>query len=121
VKSAVAKRSAAASATGPRIPAGVSCRLTRSIAGARGYDLVAGYLSLLRGSGGDFSQATIGCVLNDTPETSWTFFGAPPVGNGYWFLVRDVFCGGNGTFDSLGAGQVAPRDPGIDASGRGCP
>jgi len=92
-----------------------------AIAGARGYDMVAGYLSLLRDSGGDFSQATIGCVLNDTPETSWTFFGAPPVGNGYWFLVRDVFCGGNGTFDSLGAGQVAPRDPGIDASGRGCP
>jgi hypothetical protein len=95
--------------------------LWTAVAGARAYDVVAGLMSTLRSAGGDFSQSVAICLSNDRVETTLTFLGRPLAGEAAWFLVRDVHCTGNGTYDSFGAGQAAPRDASIEASGRACP
>jgi hypothetical protein len=91
------------------------------IAGARGYDMVAGFLSGVLNSGGDFSQATLACLTNDNPPPSAIFLGQPPLGDGVWFLVRDEHCAGHGTYDEFGPDLVQARDAEIEASTRGCP
>jgi len=84
-----------------------------SVAGATGYDLVRGELTPLLESGGDFLAATKQCMANDLAATQVSDTDVPPPDKAFWYLVRDVANGVPGTYDSGGAGQAAPRDPGI--------
>lgn len=93
-------------------------------ADSQGYDVVAGKLGALQGSGGDFKAATGACLGFDLrvatiplpPELADTVSG-----DGIWFLVRTNDGIGGATYDSFGPGQAAPRDPGINASPAACP
>ena len=91
-----------------------------SIAGATGYDVVKGDLGTLRGSGGDFSLATDACLSSHRTTTSMTHSATPTPGEGIWYLVRGENCGGKGSYDSGGAGQVGLRDAEVAASGNDC-
>jgi hypothetical protein len=86
-----------------------------------GYDVVRGDLASLRASSGDFSAATSECLGDDHATTSLTYSGSPGPGEAFWYLVRRVVTGGNGTYDSGAPSQVASRDLGIASSGQDCP
>ena len=88
--------------------------------GATAYDVVRGDLGKLRSTGGDFSAATVECVVEKELGTSTSHAGFPPAGEGHWFLARAANCGG-GTYDSGGLGQIGSRDAEIEASGGACP
>ena len=87
---------------------------------ATGYDLVFGWLDVLRNDPGRFEAATIGCFGENLVDPSAVFPDIPPPAYAYWFLVRGVNCGDGGTYDSGGPRQDAPRDPGVFASGADC-
>jgi hypothetical protein len=89
------------------------------LAGATGYDVVAGDLATLASSGGDYSLATNTCLANNRTATSVTDSTTP--GQDVWFLVRGENCGGAGVYESGGAAQVGLRDIEIAGSGSGCP
>jgi hypothetical protein len=89
--------------------------------GAAAYDLVRGDLGVLRASGGDFSAATTACLADDWAGTSRDEAAGPPAGSGWFYLARGLSCGGNGTYDSSGSGQAAPRDADIDQAAGACP
>jgi hypothetical protein len=91
------------------------------LAGATRYDVVRGSLAVLRATGGNYTSATEECVSDNLPGTSQTFGGDPGVGDAHWFLVRGVSCGGAGTFDSGGAGQLGDRDQEIADAANDCP
>lgn len=85
------------------------------VADADGYDVFAGKLFTLLASGGDFSQLTE-CLAEDQTVTYYErALGAS--GESEYYLVRAVNCGGNGTADTAGSGQVEGRDAEIAASG----
>jgi len=86
-----------------------------SVTGATSYDVVWGDLSSLASSGGDFAQATQGCVGNNIVTTSLLTADVPALEQGFWFLVRGVNCAGGGTYGSTG------RDSGINSSANACP
>jgi len=78
-----------------------------------GFDVVRGGLNNLRSVGGDFSLAAQNCRGNDQTATFVDITGDLPVaGDGLWYLLRSQ---PGGTYDSGGAGQVAPRDAGLTA------
>jgi hypothetical protein len=87
---------------------------------ASGSDVVQGDLVILH-LGGGLAAATTHCLANDFAGSSVTHGTAPSPGGGYWFLVRGTNCGGGGTYDSGGGGQVGPRDAAIDSSAHACP
>jgi hypothetical protein len=87
------------------------------IGSSYGYDLVRGDLASLRASEGDFALATIECLANNVTTARFDAVPAPPSGEGSWVLVRPD----QGSYDSESFRQVAGRDPGIAASGHGCP
>ena len=89
--------------------------------GASGYDVVWGSLSVLRSGGGDFTAGTSGCLEDGTTETSAPHEAIPVSEDGFWYLVRPVNCGGNGTYDSGPPGQAGSRDAEIAASALSCP
>lgn len=89
--------------------------------GAQSYDVVHGNLATLRSTGGDFKSATIGCLANNTAATSIGLQSVPPVGGGFFVLVRPVNCAGPGSYDSGAPSQVAPRDQEIAAAPGACP
>jgi hypothetical protein len=80
-----------------------------------GYDVVRGDMDLLVSSSGDFSVATLECVVNDHPTTVYPYSAAPGEGQVDWFLVRRASPSGNGTYGS------AARDAGVALSGNDCP
>ena len=92
-----------------------------AVAAATGYDLARGSLAVLRSSHGDFSAATTDCLENDLTGTSRDDADTPDAGDGFWYLVRAVNCGGSATFDSGAPSQVGSRDAGIQASPSTCP
>ena len=92
-----------------------------TLAGATGYDIVRGDLGTLRSSAGDFSLATQECLDDNRTTMSLLFTGTPAVGEGFWFLVRGVNCGGSGSYDTGEPSQVGGRDSEIVASGNDCP
>jgi hypothetical protein len=92
-----------------------------SAGGAATFDVVKGDLAMLRGSGGDFSLATDGCVANDVGDTSQPFDDTPAAGQGIWFLVRGVSPAGPSTFQSLSGYPESLRDAEIDAAAASCP
>jgi N-acetylneuraminic acid mutarotase len=92
-----------------------------AVATATRYDLVRGDLSILLGTQGDFTSATRACVADDLGGTTTISSEAPPAGSAYWYLVRPVNCGGNGTYDADDPGQAGSSDTGINASASSCP
>jgi hypothetical protein len=92
-----------------------------AIGAATGYDLARGSLAMLRSSYGDFSQATTDCVENDLTGTTSDDADVPDAGDGFWYLIRAVSCGGSATFDSGAPSQVGSRDAAIRASASACP
>ena len=91
------------------------------VATATGYDVVKGGLSTLLSSAGDFAVATSACLANDVAAGPVDDAELPPVEDGFWYLVRALNCGGVGSYDSGGEGQVAPRDAAIALSPSACP
>ena len=91
------------------------------MATATGYDVVRGGLTALRAGTGDFSIAVDQCLLDDGAVTSLSVPDLPADGDGLFFLVRPVNCGGEGTYDSGAPSQVAPRDAGVEGSAGACP
>jgi hypothetical protein len=114
----------------PPPPGGVYLEVTRQGLDARlaweippeatGADVVRGSLNDLRNSYGNFAAATEACVDDDRTVSFVIVPEMPDVNDGYWFLVRSQNCGGPGTYDSGGPGQVASRDPQI-LPPSGCP
>jgi hypothetical protein len=113
-----------------QVPAGASTlTLTHSgttstlswgaVADASEYDVPEGSLTSLHSSG-DFSAATTGCAAEDWASLSVTHGNTPGAGDGVWFLVRGANCGGNGIYDSGGAGQDHARDAEINAAPSAC-
>jgi uncharacterized membrane protein len=92
-----------------------------AIDGATGYDLARGSLAILRSTQGDFSTGTTDCLENDLTATSRDDADTPDAGDGFWYLVRAVNCGGAATFDSGAPSQVGSRDFGIQSSASTCP
>jgi hypothetical protein len=87
---------------------------------ATGYDVVRGGLQALRSSGGSFGTSTVGCVANNSTLGSAADGTTPAPGDGYWYLVRGINCGGSGTFDTGQPDQIRSRDAGIAGSGNDC-
>ncbi len=82
-------------------------------------DVVRGGLGALLAAAGDFALAGETChpaIVSGTYQDA----DLPAAGDGFWYLVRGVNCGGHGTFDGGDPGQVGSRDAGIAASGA-CP
>ncbi len=88
---------------------------------ASAYDVVRGDLGLLRSSHGDFAVATQLCLANDLEGSQAIDPSAPGAGQGFWYVARSVRGGEVSTYDSGAPRQLASRDAGIAASGRGCP
>ena len=83
------------------------------------YDVGWGSLGTLRASG-DFFHATEGCLADNEIGTVALDPDIPDPGDGYWYLVRGVNCGGAGTYDSLAPEQAGPRDEPIGDSTFDC-
>jgi hypothetical protein len=89
--------------------------------GATGHDVMSGDINTLRTTGGDFAAATLACLADNYTDTMLRMLPDPPLGEASWLFVRGVNCGGEGTYDSGGAGQGASRDPGLAGSAVACP
>jgi hypothetical protein len=83
------------------------------------YDLVSGSLGLLRATGGNFAHASTSCAAEDHAGLEIDLPLTPAPGEGLFFLLRGAHCE-NGSFDSGGPGQVAPRDATIEAAPGSC-
>jgi hypothetical protein len=92
-----------------------------SVPGATGYDLVRGDLGILQSGGGNFTTATQACLANNAGPTSLPFSADPPIGQGWWFVLRATTGGGPGSYDDGSASQVGTRDAEINASPQSCP
>src|SRR5262249_19091131 len=66
------------------------------IGAATGYDVVKGSLQGLESSGGNFTSATTACLGNNLPTTSVNDTQVPDAGQGFWYLIRAVYCSGSG-------------------------
>jgi hypothetical protein len=88
-----------------------------------GYDVVRGSLPLLRSSGGNFGVAVLACVQNNGPlNTVDVSAPTPPVGSGFFYLVRPIGWNGTpGSYDGENPGQAAARDASIQSSPSACP
>ncbi len=87
------------------------------------YDVVYGRVLPLR-EGGGFSEATEGCLADDTREHEVSHQGLQPEPgvDAFWFLVRAANAWNIGLYDQGAENRLAgPRDPGIEASEHGCP
>ena len=83
------------------------------------YDVGWGDLGTLR-STGDFYFATEGCLTENELGPAAFDPVLPAPGDGYWYLVRGVNCGGAGSYDSMAPEQVGPRDEPIGDSSLDC-
>jgi len=69
----------------------------------------------------NFTSAIIACLADDLGESALVLSRAPAKGNGFFYLVRGINCGGHGTYDSADPGQIGSRDAEINASPLSCP
>lgn len=92
-----------------------------AVAGAMAYDAVRGGLDTLRYTSGNVTQSVHRCLADDTSETTYTDSATPQPGNGVWYLVRAVSCGGPGSYDEGIPSQQGSRTSEIDASAGACP
>ena len=117
----MAPPSGALALNGQKLGNGAAHLTWNAPATATGYDLVTGSAQILQSSGGSFSAATTQCLANDLPTTSFDAAPIPAAGQGFWYLIRAMNCGGNSSYNSGFPSQVGTRDAGIAASGHGCP
>lgn len=89
------------------------------VPGATGYDIVTGSLDILGATSGDFAQATGSCAGRNVQATYTEPVTDLAVGEGVWFLVRGVNCGGTATYDEPML-MIPARDPEIEASPNRC-
>jgi hypothetical protein len=92
-----------------------------AVATATVYDIVRGGLATLRSPAGNFTTAIDQCVGDDVQATSVPVPGSPAAGSGFFYVVRAVNCGGDGTYDEGVPSQVGQRDAEIDAAPSACP
>ena len=92
-----------------------------SVSGATGYDVSRGSLSLLQSAHGNFTAAATDCLESALRANTYSDTDRPAAGNGFWYLVRAVSCGGHGTWDEGAPSQAAPRDAGMQDSPAVCP
>jgi glucose/arabinose dehydrogenase/PKD repeat protein len=90
-----------------------------TVPGAFSYDLVRGSIGTLRAAG--YTAAVAQCVASGVNATAVAYEATPAPGQADWFLVRANSCAAHGTYNSGGAGQIAPRDAAINAAGLSCP
>ena len=88
------------------------------VAGPAVYDVVTGDLDGLATAG--MAARTSGCVADDSPATSLLIQGAPPLGDGFWYVVRAANCGGAGSYGSEEPPLSPSRDEAIALSGNDC-
>jgi len=83
--------------------------------GATEYDVIKGDLDALSAPSG------LGCLQENTPE-AWTQDDErPAAGRGFYYFVRATNCmTQEGTYDTLGPGQVFPRDAALLGNPDGC-
>jgi hypothetical protein len=79
-----------------------------------GYDVVWGALETLRSSG-SLGPSVQGCLAHHSTFTTAAHGVTPPLGGGFWYLVRAVNCGGAGSYGST------TRDQQIALSSSACP
>ncbi len=84
---------------------------------ATGYDVARGSLATLLASAGDFTSSGDTCLANDLAAAALVDADQPLAGEGFWYLLRAVNCGGAGSFDTGDPGQSGTRDPEVV----GCP
>jgi photosystem II stability/assembly factor-like uncharacterized protein len=78
-------------------------------AGATAYDVIRGDLAAL--GGGSTSPADWVCLENDDDDLQATDATVPAAGHALFYLAGAANCAGEqGTFDTSGPGQAAPRD-----------
>ena len=87
---------------------------------AEAYDVVVGYISILRASEGDYAQAASHCFADDQGTTSLEDASVVPTGDALWFLIRGVNCQGQATYGHDGTGLTDDRDDEIDSSSAPC-
>ncbi|HJQ99311.1 MAG TPA: putative metal-binding motif-containing protein, partial [Candidatus Polarisedimenticolaceae bacterium] len=92
-----------------------------AVAGATGYDIVAGDLTELRGSHGYQFLSQASCLQNDLSATTLTVNTPVTVGNAKWWVMRPLNCDGDGTFGSGSPKERPGRDQEIGASFYSCP
>jgi hypothetical protein len=86
------------------------------------YDLIAGDLSTLRATSGDFGAATTTCSIDDLAATSALITDVvPPPGNGVYYLVRAIGTGCRGAYDDGSPSQQGGRDGEIAGAVAACP
>ena len=86
-----------------------------------GYDAVFGSLSVLRGTGGDFTAATSGCLGSDVASSPVGGSSDPPLGEALWYLVRARGGVAGTTYDSGDPSKDGTCDARIDAAQGACP
>ena len=59
-----------------------------ALPGATSYDVVRGILPTLRSSGGDYTASVDACLGNDLTALTVSEPNDPPVGSGFWHLLR---------------------------------
>ena len=91
------------------------------MAGAVAYDVVRGGLDSLRATGGNFTTALHRCLVDDSLVTTYTDSAVPAPGNGVFYLIRPVSCGGAGSYDEGVPSQQGSRDAEINAAALTCP
>ncbi len=90
--------------------------------GVTGYDVIRGDLNMLRSTGGDFGNAQVTCVANDTTATDVTDVLATSPGDAFFYLVRTADCSRRtGSFDATGTSQQGTRDLELQATMSACP
>ena len=101
---------------------GVTSLSWDAVSGATAYDVFSGDLQELIAQAGNYaSLVQSSCLSNDLAATTLSVGSdIPAAGDGRWYLVRAVNCGGAGTYDD-GAGLSNSRDAGINASPGACP
>jgi len=85
------------------------------------YDVVFGSLNILRGSGGNFTAATSGCLGSDVFSSPVDGTPDPPTGEAFWYLVRAYGGVAGSTYDAGDPGQGGTCDAQIDAAPSACP
>jgi hypothetical protein len=94
------------------------------VSSASGYDIARGSLVTLKSTQGNFSAATTDCFADNLTATTLNDPQSPAAGQGFWYVLRAVNCGGSASYNSYNFGspdQVGSRDAEIAASGHACP
>jgi len=87
----------------------------------RAFDVVRGSLATLRSSAGDFTSSLEACIENESSDSASGDTGVPGSAVNWYYVVRAVGCGLNGSYDEGSPAQQGSRDAEIAASEAACP